>query len=149
MIGREIKEHNDLFFLCSLIDYIARKVKSHRGTVANSIGKAELSRIFGLADVYHSENIDKISDELIEKFAVPSDNFPTESKYTLPSHWDIGKVYKRLIINIAEYEQLDFISALLKAYNSPISEKIENFNSSLYYENPSYIFACYQEGVVL
>jgi len=149
MIGREIKEHNDLFFLCSLIDYIARKIKSHRGTVANSIGKTELGRIFGLADVYHSENIDKISDELIEKFAIPNDNFPTESKYTLPSHWDIGKVYKRLVINIAEHERLDFISALLKAYNSPISEKIENFNSSLYYENPSYIFACYQEGKVL
>ncbi|MDR2595316.1 MAG: hypothetical protein LBC87_11160, partial [Fibromonadaceae bacterium] len=82
MIGREIKEHNDLFFVCSLIDYIARKTKSHRGTVTNSIGETELSRIFGLADVYHSENIDKISDELIEKFAVPSDNFPTESKYT-------------------------------------------------------------------
>ncbi len=149
MIGREIKEHNDLFFVCSLIDYIARKVKSHRSTVANSIGKEELNRIFKLADVYHSENIDKISDEFIEKFAISSDNFPTESKYTLPSHWDIGKVYKRLIINIAEHEQIDFISALIKAYNSFISEKIENFNSSLYYENPSYIFACYQENKML
>jgi len=149
MIGREIKEHNDLFFVCSLIDYIARKIKSHRDSVVNSIGKSELNRIFGLADVYHSENIDKISDELIEKFAIQSDNFPTESKYALPSHWDMGKVYKRLIINIAEHEQIDFISALIKAYNSPISKKIENFNSSLYYENPSYIFACYQEGKVL
>ncbi len=149
MIGREIKEHNDLFFVCSLIDYIARKVKSHRSTVVNSIGKEELNRIFSLADVYHSENIDKISDEFIEKFAISSDNFPTESKYALPSHWDIGKVYKRLIINIAEYEQIDFISALIKAYNSIVSEKIENFNSSLYYENPSYIFACYRENKVL
>jgi hypothetical protein len=149
MIGRELKEHNDLFFVCSLIDYTARKIKSHRSTVANSMGKDELNRIFNLADVYHSENIDKISDELIEKFAIPSDNFPAESKYAIPSHWDIGKVYKRLAISIAEHEQLDFISALLKAYNSPISEKIENFNSSLYYENPGYIFACYQEGKVL
>ncbi len=149
MIGREIKEHNDLFFVCSLIDYIARKVKSHRNTVANSIGKEELNKIFNLADVYHSENIDKISDEFIEKFAISSDNFPTESKYALPSHWDIGKVYKRLIINIAEHEQIDFISALIKAYNSLVSEKIENFNSSLYYENPSYIFACYRENKVL
>ncbi|MCL2208438.1 MAG: hypothetical protein FWB90_10180 [Fibromonadales bacterium] len=149
MIGREIKEYNDVFFMCSLIDYIARKIKSHRSTVANSIGKNELNRIFELAEVYHSENIDKISDELIEKFAIPSDNFPTESKYAIPSHWDIGKVYKRLAINIAEHEQIDFISAILKVYNSPISEKIENFNSSLYYENPSYIFACYQEGKVL
>jgi hypothetical protein len=149
MIGREIKEHNDLFFVCSLIEYIARKVKSNRDAVANSIGEKELNKIFNLANVYHSENIDKISDEFISKFSIANGNFATESLYSVPSHWDIGKVYKRLIIDIARHEQIDFISALIKAYNSPISGKIENFNSSFYYENPNYIFACYCEGKVL
>jgi hypothetical protein len=149
VIGREIKEHNNLFFVCSLIEYIARKVKLNRDTVANSIGKKELNKIFNLADVYHSENIDEISDELITKFSIASGSFTTESLYALPSHWDIGKVYKRLIIDIIQHEQIDFISALVKAYNSPISRKIENFNSSFYYENPSYIFACYSEGKAL
>jgi hypothetical protein len=149
MIGREIKEYNDLFFVCSLIEYIARKVKSNRDTVANTIGEKELNKIFNLANVYHSENIDEISDELIAKFSIAKGNFAAESQYSLPSHWDIGKVYKRLIIDIAKHEQIDFISALVKAYNSPISRKIENFNSSFYYENPSYIFACYNVNKVL
>lgn len=149
MIGRETKEHNNLFFACSLIEYIARKVKSHRDTVVNAIGEKKLSKIFDLADVYHSENIDKVSDELIAKHSIASENFEIACKYAVPSHWDIGKVYKRLIIDIAEHEQINFIQALIKAYNSPISRKIENFNSSMYYENQNYIFACYCEGEVL
>ncbi|MCL2102383.1 MAG: hypothetical protein FWH22_11800 [Fibromonadales bacterium] len=149
MIGREIKEHNNLFFVCSLIEYIARKVKAHRDSVANAIGEKKLGKIFNLADIYHSENIDKISDELITEFSIASEDFEIICKYDIPSHWDIGKVYKRLIIDIAEHEQISLIQALIKAYNSPISRKIENFNSSLYYENQSYIFACYCEGKVL
>ena len=46
MIGREIKEHNNLFFVCSLIEYIARKVKAHRDSVANAIGEKKLGKIF-------------------------------------------------------------------------------------------------------
>jgi hypothetical protein len=60
MNRREEKYSNDLFFLCSLIEYIGRKTKNHRTVVVNAIGKAKLQHILDLADVYHSENIDKI-----------------------------------------------------------------------------------------
>ena len=33
-----ILKENDLFFLCSLIDYIARKTKNYRSTVVNALG---------------------------------------------------------------------------------------------------------------
>jgi hypothetical protein len=58
MTGREDKNANNLFFLCSLIEYIGRKTKNHRNVVVNAIGKYDLQHIFDLADVYHSENID-------------------------------------------------------------------------------------------
>ena len=34
-----ILKENDLFFLCSLIDYIARKTKNYRSTVVNALGE--------------------------------------------------------------------------------------------------------------
>ncbi|GHU72406.1 hypothetical protein FACS189413_15460 [Bacteroidia bacterium] len=37
MTGREKKEYNDLFFVCSLIEYIGRKTKNHRNVVVNSL----------------------------------------------------------------------------------------------------------------
>ena len=42
-----------------------------------------------------------------------------------------------------------YVDNLIKVFNSFIIEKIDNYNSSMYYENPSYIYACYKEGKVL
>lgn len=39
--------------------------------------------------------------------------------------------------------------ALIKVYNSFISAKIDNYNSSVYYENPAYIFESYRENKML
>ena len=38
---------------------------------------------------------------------------------------------------------------LMKVYNSFISFKIDDYNSSVYYENPSYIYECYMENKML
>lgn len=69
--------------------------------------------------------------------------------YAVPTHWDIGKVYKRLIKMAAEDENISIVDALFKVYNSFISPKIDDYNSSVYYENPSYIFECYKENKML
>ena len=37
--GREPAKENDLFFTCSLIDYIARKTKNTRAKTVNALGK--------------------------------------------------------------------------------------------------------------
>ena len=34
--GREAKKDNDLFFVCSLIEYIARKTLNHRDVVVRA-----------------------------------------------------------------------------------------------------------------
>ena len=54
--GREEKKDNDLFFTCSLIDYISRKTKNVRSDVVNQLGKKRLEKIYELADVYHVMN---------------------------------------------------------------------------------------------
>lgn len=41
-IGRESSKDNDLFFTCSLIDYIARKTKNTRMDVVNTLGKKRI-----------------------------------------------------------------------------------------------------------
>ena len=58
-------------------------------------------------------------------------------------------MYKRLIKRVAESEHIDRITALIKVYNSFISPKIDDYNSSVYYENPEYIFVCDQENKML
>jgi hypothetical protein len=151
MNGREKKEHNDIFFVCSLIEYIGRKTKNHRDIVVNAIGKEKLNHIYDLADVYHSENIDKLSDELIEQHNIPTGTFDNVAagRYAIPTHWDIGKVYKRLIVDIVVKQEKDRIDTLVEVYNSWLSPMLEDYNSSLYYENPGYLYESYNEGEVL
>ncbi|MDR0831230.1 MAG: hypothetical protein LBN95_14145 [Prevotellaceae bacterium] len=150
MNGREEKDSNDLFFLCSLIEYIGRKTKNHRNVVVNAIGKERLQHFLDLADVYHSENIDKISSELIEKHNIEDGYFDniSDAKYSIPTHWDIGKVYKRLIIDVAGFQNRNYIDVLSEVYNSWLSRKIEDFNSSIYYESPPCLFELYKKGEI-
>ena len=149
--GRESKKDNDLFYTCSLIDYIARKTKNIRVDVVNQLGKKNLEKIYDLADVYHCDNIDRVSEDFIETARIQTGTFDNvgDCKYAIPSYWDIGKVYKRLVKQVAENEKIEIIEALMKVYNSFISEKIDDYNSSVYYENPSYIYECYRENQML
>lgn len=149
--GREDRKDNDLFFTCSLIDYIARKTKNKRATVVQLLGKKRLEKIYDLADIYHSDNIERVSDDFIEEAHIPTGIFDNvgNCKYAIPTHWDIGKVYKRLIKNVAQEKHIDVIEALQMVYNSFISEKIDDYNSSVYYENPSYLYECFVENKML
>ena len=61
----------------------------------------------------------------------------------------IGKVYKRLIIMVCDNDENKYIDTTIEVLSSWIIEKIDNYNSSMYYENPSYIYACYKENKVL
>jgi len=151
MNGREDKKSNNLFFLCSLIEYIARKTKNKRSYIVNQIGKKELTHIYEYADIYHSENIDKVMSELIEKCDINDGTYDNLSncKYNIPTHWDIGKVYKRLIIQLGKTQNRDYIELLIEVYNSWISAKIDDYNSSMYYENESYLYESYLAGKVL
>lgn len=149
--GREPQKDNDLFYTCGLIEYIARKTKNIRSEVVKKLGKDRISKIYEFADVYHCENIDAVSDDFIEDASIVPGAFDNvaDCGYAVPSHWDIGKVYKCLIKMVAAYEKIGVVDALIEVYNSFISSKIDDYNSSVYYENPNYIFECYIEKEML
>lgn len=140
---------NDLFYLCSLIEYIARKTYNTKKYIVNKICKDFLVKIYNLAEVYHSENIDKVSDEIINKCNIENGNYKIDNcKNRVPSYFEIGAVYERLIKQISGSKE-DYIDNLIKVLTSWIITKIDNYDSSMYYENPSYIYECYKEGKVL
>lgn len=148
MEGRESIRSNSIFFACSLIEYIGRTTYNRRAAIANSLGAKRIEKIIDLADVYHSDNIDAVSDQFICDAHITRGDFDNVSsaRYAVPSHWDIGKVYKRLALNIADDEHVSDAEAILKAYNSPISALIDDYNGSFYYESPQAIFAAYKYG---
>lgn len=149
MVGESQKD-NDLFFTCSLIEYIARKTKNTKKYVIGKLGKENIKKMYELAEVYHCENIEKVATEFIEDSKIENGTYDhiSNCKYNIPTYWDIGKVYKRLIIMV-DNKKDNYVETLIEVLSSWIVENIDNYNSSMYYENPSYIYACYEEGKVL
>ena len=63
----------------------------------------------------------------------------------IPSVIQMGKVYQRLIVDTALWNE-NYVDEIYRVYNSDICDIIHNYNCSAYYE-PSYIIArAYQKG---
>ena len=141
---------NDIFYLCSLIEFIGRKSKNKRGTIVEILGEKELARQLDLAEVNHCLSFEQISDEIIEYFNIEEGDFDSVGlcKYNIPSVQAIGKVYQRLIISLV-LEEDDIVHVLSEVFNSFISDEISDFNSSVYYSNPEYLKYSYLEGKLL
>jgi len=60
-----MKNDNDLFFTCSLIEFIGRRQKLKRSDVVTYLGKDKVKRIYNYADVFHCEPIEKVADDFI------------------------------------------------------------------------------------
>ena len=145
--------NNNLFFLCSLIEFIGRQQKLARSEVVSMLGQETIKRIYEFADLHHCEPISKVADEYINLCQLVTGNFDNVAtcKYSVPSYWDIGKVYARLIQdvswNISDREKI--IQTLNEVYSSWISDSLSNFNSDFFYQPHDYIRECYFEGKIL
>ncbi|OUP21559.1 hypothetical protein B5F29_03515 [Lachnoclostridium sp. An196] len=143
------KNNNHLFFTCSLIEYIGRRVKRTRKEVADFLGKDRIARIYEYADVFHCEPIEKVAAEFMEDSGITEGNFDNvkECRYVVPDYWDIGEVYERLIED--SYEDGQIVEGIWEVYHSWIDAHISDYNTDFYYQPRDYIAACYKEGVVL
>ena len=95
----ESQTDNDLFYTCSLIEYIARKTKNSKKEIVEKMGYEKIKKIFELAEIYHSENIEKVSEELVRECKIVKGSYDIVSKAegNIPTYWEIGRVYQRLI----------------------------------------------------
>lgn len=141
---------DDLFYQCSLIERIARKLKQPNRYVVNSMGKQALSEKLSLASVMHSENQQAVVVRLIDEYRMQSGNYDvtcvnTDLVNQIPSEQDMGKVYARLILSTLSSRE-DYADGILRIYNDQICFIIDNYNGSAYYEPSYYLTRCYYSG---
>lgn len=143
------KEKNDFFYVCSLIEFIARRTQNERGVITEAIGKSGIEKLLHDAEVNHCLSFEQVSDEVIDKYGIPTGNFDTITKcrYTIPNFMDIGKLYSIMIEDCAK--QGKEVDELMNIFSSFISERISDFQTGVYYQNPSYLECSYKEGYLL
>jgi len=138
---------DDLYFVCYMIERIARQLKQPNKYVANMMGHD------ALADTLHSENPVAVVADWIDEYQLQSGNYDVtkvdkELCPSIPTPTQMGKVYKRLILNTIQSGE-DYADAILRVYNNPICEVIDNYNTSAYYEPSPYIARSYYGGGVV
>ena len=143
------KERNDYFYVCALIEYIARETLNHRGDIVSAIGRNGVEKLLHDAEVDHCLSFEQVGDEVISYYKIKNGNFDTISacKYSVPSFLDIGKLYSIMIEDCAKPG--NEVQELINIFNSFISDEISNFNSDLYYQNPDYLEGSYREEKLL
>ena len=145
-----MKNNSDLFYTCSLIEYIGRKQKQRRETVVKLLGQETIRRIYRYADVFHCEPIAKTADDFIHICNIPVGAYDNleKAKYEIPDSWTIGEVYERLIEDVTEDNTEAVVDTIMAVYSSWISDAISNYNTDFYYQSREYICQCYTEGEV-
>ena len=143
------KQKDDIYYVCSLIEFIARKTKNHRQDVIRRFSKADVERQLRLAEVNHCLSFEQVADELIEDYGISDGDFDTvkECRYDVPSFLSIGMLYQELVLSTMKNE--DAAQGIIDIFSSFISDEISDFNSNVYYTNPDYLRCSYLEGKML
>ena len=130
------KQKDDIYYVCSLIEFIARKTKNHRQDVIRHFSKADVERQLRLAEVNHCLSFEQVADELIEDYGISDGDFDTvkECRYDVPSFLSIGMLYQELVLSTMKTE--DAAQGIIDIFSSFISDEISDFNSNVYYTNP-------------
>ena len=145
----EIKK-DDVYFICYMIERVARKLHQRNKYVVNEIGKENLEHLISVANVLHAENPLAVEDDWIEEYDLAEGNVDVtavdpELVTTIPSAIQMGKVYQRLIYDTMLPGESE-VEGIIRVYNDEICDVIDNYNCSAYYE-PSYVIArAYQNG---
>lgn len=141
---------NDLYFICYMIERVARKLHQKNRYVVNAVGETALKHLISVANVLHCENPLQVEDEWIHEYELkPGDydvtNVDRELAEIIPTPLEMGKVYQRLISDTLQPGE-DYVDGIIRVYNDDICEVIDNYNASAFYE-PSYVIArAYQNG---
>ena len=143
------KDRNDYFYVCSLIEYIARQTKNKRRVITNALGERGIQKLLQDAEVNHCLSFEQVSDKVSEEYNIPYGNVDTISdcRYTVPGFLDIGKLYCIMIEDCASAGEE--LQELMHIFGSFISDEISDFQTGLYYQSPNYLECSYREGYLL
>ena len=141
---QESLTENDLYFLCYMIERVARKLQQPNRYVVEALGYDELYRQLSLASVLHSANPAQVEYDWIEENHLKQGDYRvcdvrSDLNVTIPTPTQMGKVYKRLILNTLQPGE-DWVKGLIRVYCNPLCKILDNYNCSAFYE-PSPVIA--------
>lgn len=154
---------NTFTYVCSLIEYVARKTMNKRGTVIAALGQSGVQKLLDTVPTHYSymaalstdgtqlQNLsfDQTASGIIREYGICNGDFDTitNCKYSIPYFQHIGRLYCIMIEHCAKPgEEIDEMEKIFRSF---ISDEISKFKTGLYMENPDYLEWSYREGRLL
>ena len=147
MTNEYITTRDNIFFLCYFMEMLGRKSRVRKTDIMEKMDRDFFLNMCEIEDVYHSLNPDQLIYEQKKKLNLRNGrhNRIDTANYKVPSIDAMAELYTMLIYRIGG----DITDAFFKVMSSPITDYIDDYNSSLYYENPDYIAECIREGKII
>lgn len=98
---------NDFYYVCYMIERVARDIKQRNRYVVDQIGSDGLARQLSIAETNHCLNPDQVVSNWKQEYNLAEGNVDVtkvDSEYTdkVPTALQMGNVYARLIDSIAK-----------------------------------------------
>ncbi len=141
---------NDVYFVCYMIERVARKLRQRNGYVVNKNGRDTMYHLLSVANVLHEENPMDVEDEWVEEYGFQKGDFDItdmgeELISRISTATQMGKVYRRLIRDTALPDE-DYVDGIFRVYNHEICDVIDNYTCSAYFEPSHVITRAYYSG---
>lgn len=132
---------NDLYFVCYMIERVARRLHRHNRYVVEHLGRDGLEHQLSIAQTNHCLNPEQVESDWIDEYHLAEGDFDVtkvDSAFTdkVPSPTQMGKVYARLVQSLDSTDNL--VATIQTVYESPVCNVIDDYNTGAYYE-PSYV----------
>lgn len=135
---------NNMLFACSLIENMARMSSNTNTDIANALGDDGLTYVLKHAEVLHCENIDAVSDRLLSQYGISSGNYSIEKYSEVPGVYNIGEAISRIICYKIKKDHEKRTKSIIKFYNSPIMQVINNYDANMMLSNIPYVYESYK-----
>jgi len=146
-----LNQKSDITYVCALIEHVGRMTKNRNRDIATRLGIEGIAWHLEHAQTSHCLTLDEVATELIDEYQIPTGMFDSvthvQGNVPLPIH--VARTYKSLVVNIFENSDQSLPAIIHDVFTSFISDEISDFNTSTFYENPSYIYHSYLEGELL
>lgn len=142
-------EKNSYIYICSMIEYTARKTKNRRKVIVGKMLEEGIRKQLHDASTNRYLSCKQVCADWIKIYHIPMGEFDTISncKYSIPDFVAIGKLYCILIEECAL--KGEEVRELINIFSSFISDEISDFKTGIYCENPDYLKWSYREGYLL
>ena len=109
---------NDLYFMCYMVERVARELHQRNKYVVNTMGYDNLYDRISVANVLHCENPLKVVDDWIKEYKLERGDFDVtdvdrELAEIIPTPTQMGKVYTRLILQTRETDE-DYVQGMIR-----------------------------------